>query len=297
MTRRTRYTAVLTAGLGLVAVAVALWWSLAARESGLREPASAAGEKVPSALARIAAAGDTGTGDEVQYRTVSAMERAAQSQSFDALLLLGDIVYDVGDPERVDETVIDPFEPLTDDGTELIPVLGNHDVESEQGDEIMERLGRDHRYYVDRVGPVRVVALDSNVVDDDQTAWLRRTLAKEPAGVRWTIAMMHQSPYSAGEHGSKESAREDWAPLFARYDVPLVLAGHDHDYQRSEEIDGVTYVVSGGGGAELRPTGSAAWTVASRSVHHFLDITVYQTHIAVRAVDHAGRVVDSFRVS
>src|SRR4029079_6208299 len=42
-------------------------------------------------------------------------------------------------------------------------------------------------------------------------------------------------------------------PLFDKYDVDLILSGHNHNYQRFASIDNVTYVVNGLGGAERYP--------------------------------------------
>lgn len=104
---------------------------------------------------------------------------------------------------------------------------------------------------------------------------------------------MHHPAYSAGHHGSTPDVQENWVPLFERYDVPLVLAGHDHDYQRSLPLDGVTYVVSGGG-AKLRPTGREDFTAVSASVLHYLDLLVYPHRIAARAIDQSSELVDRF---
>jgi hypothetical protein len=70
-----------------------------------------------------------------------------------------------------------------------------------------------------------------------------------------------------------------------------VLSGHDHDYQRSKPIDGVTYVVSGGG-AGTRRTGSDDFTATSFSWHHFLDIGVFRDRLVLRAIGQNGRVAD-----
>jgi len=262
------------------------------RDSPAGHPCPAMSERP---CVRLAVAGDTGTGDEQQLRTVAAMQQAQDGFTFDALLLLGDLVYEVGDPERVDEAVLEPFAPLVDEGVNLVPVLGNHDVVSDGQDEILRLLGESHNYYVEYVGSLRIIVLDSNEVDDDQTAWLRQVLGQSPAGVRWTIAAMHHPAYSAGEHGSDLEVREAWSPLFAEFDVPLVLAGHDHDYQRSDEIAGVTYVVSGGG-AKLRATGSEDFTAVSESVLHFLDVAVYDDRLEVRAIGQDGELVDQFTI-
>jgi hypothetical protein len=70
-----------------------------------------------------------------------------------------------------------------------------------------------------------------------QTRWLERTLAAARAdpSVDWIIAQMHQiaASSSATGNGSDLGIRQVWLPLFDRYQVDLVLNGHDHDYERS----------------------------------------------------------------
>ncbi|HEY1321129.1 MAG TPA: metallophosphoesterase, partial [Streptosporangiaceae bacterium] len=75
-----------------------------------------------------------------------------------------------------------------------------------------------------------------------QTAWLERTLAaaRPDETVDWIIVQMHQcaaSSSSAG-NGSDLGIRQEWLPLFDRYQVDLVLCGHDHDYERSFPVRG-----------------------------------------------------------
>ena len=84
--------------------------------------------------------------------------------------------------------------------------------------------------------------------------------------------------------------RDAFAPLFERYGVQLVLSGHDHDYQRSEPINGVTYVVSGAA-AGTRRTGEADFTAVSFSWHHFVDIDVFADRLVLRAVNQDERAV------
>jgi hypothetical protein len=286
----------LVTGLGLLSPTLRFVRSLFAEG----QPSTVAGQPVPTIdrtpTVRMAVTGDTGTGGAAQRATVQQMVEDRRGHPHDALLVLGDLIYDEGDADLTDERVTGPFAPVLDAGAELLPVLGNHDYESGEQDEIFEELGRPDLWYVDEVGPVRVVVLDSNQVDnEDQTDWLRDTLAEpQPAGT-WTIAAMHHPAYSAGDHGSVMEVREEWSPLFAKYDVPLVLAGHDHDYQRSRPQHGVTYVVSGGG-AKLRPTGRADFTAVSASILHYLDLLFYDDRIVGRAVDHSGRLVDSFTI-
>lgn len=237
-------------------------------------------------LVRLAVLGDVGTGDAAERETAQLVTTAAATDPFDALILLGDNVYPDGDPTRLDATVFQPFERILQQGTAVLPVLGNHDVQDGHAAGQVEMLGMPGRWYATQVGRALIVAVDSNVVDDPgQQQWLDTTLATTTAD--WVIVTMHHPAYSAGYHGSSEAVRDTWVPLFERYDVDLVLAGHDHDYQRTHPISGTTYIVSGGG-AKTRPTDRADFTAYAASVLHYLDIGVWDDHLDVTAYSTAG---------
>lgn len=246
---------------------------------------------------RIAVAGDTGTGTALQWQTARTMFLQGQARPYDALVLLGDLIYPSGEAALVQTVVTGPFSAVLSQGTELVPVLGNHDYQSGEQQQILNALDRQSSWYVETVGSLRVIALDSNRVDDPaQTNWLQAVLAEPQPPGTWTIAAMHHPPYSAGAHGSDLDVRRAWGELFAQHDVPLVLAGHDHDYQRSTPQDGVTYVVSGAG-AKLRPTGEADFTAVSSSTLHYLDLLVYDDKLVGRAIDHNGETLDEFTIA
>ena len=61
------------------------------------------------------------------------------------------------------------------------------------------------------------------------------------------VVVAHHPPYSSGEHGAIKGA--DWD--FEKHGVELMLAGHDHNYERIQQ-DGITYIVNGAGGGNLR---------------------------------------------
>ena len=245
--------------------------------------------------ARIAVSGDTGTRGPGQYRVARQMAQQAEKEPYDAFVISGDLVYPDGDSALTRQSVIVPYAPVLKDAT-LVPALGNHDVESGEGMDILRRLGRDSAWYVEKIGPVRIIVLDSNRIGHaGQTAWLRRVLAEKQPPDTWTMVAMHHAPYSAGDHGSDRNVQRRWVPLFEQADVPLVVAGHDHDYQRSKELDGITYIVSGGG-AKLRPAGRQEFTAMSASMLHYVDLLVFEDRIEGRAIRHDGGVIDEFTV-
>ena len=202
----------------------------------------------PDTTVHIAALGDTGTGSPEQYAVASLIDAAEGEYEYDALVLLGDMIYEVGDPALIDSVIRQPYAPVLD---------------------------------------------STRPASATQLAWLEQALAE--AQDRWLIVALHHPPYSAGRHGSDLPTRSAFGALFARNGVDLVLAGHDHDYQRSVPDDGITYVVSGGG-AKLRPTGTDEFTIVSASELHFLDITVNATSIDVVAIGITG-MLDAFTLT
>lgn len=305
---------VLLAVIPVVLVAVAVWAFVRADPSDPADndpiplpppPAATSAAPVPSGtaptaangpLVRLAVLGDAGTRKAMQAKVAAQVAAADRTgRRFDALLITGDLVYEDGDSELTEASVLRPY-AATFTSAEIIAALGNHDVESDEGSDIMRRLGRTGPVYVQDVGPVKVVSLDSNDVDSRQTEWLDRVLAQSQPTSRWVVTVMHHPAFSSGEHGSEKSVREEWVPLFTRYGVNLVLAGHDHDYERTKPQSGVTYIVSGGGGAELREVGRSGFTAASASKHHFVDLNVYADRIEGRAIDANGAVFDTFSI-
>lgn len=250
-----------------------------------------AGEPVQLHLAVAGDVGDSGSRIEATGAAVAGIDAR---QPFDGLLLLGDNVYPSGDPAGLDGTVFGPFAGVLDHAP-LFAILGNHDVKDGNAEGQVEALGMDGRWWSHDFGDVLLVGLDSNQIDEpEQQAWLEETLAASTE--RWRIVAVHHPPYSAGYQGSNAGVREAFVPLFERYGVQLVLSGHDHDYQRSEVIGGVTYVVSGAA-AGTRRTGEDDFTAVSFSWHHFVEVAVFDDRLVVRAVNQDMRVADEAEIT
>ncbi|MCX7750929.1 MAG: metallophosphoesterase family protein [Candidatus Bipolaricaulota bacterium] len=144
----------------------------------------------------------------------------------------------------------------------ILPVLGNHERDSISYYEHFAlppgggRLGK--RWWTLRWGDVVVVGLDSNARSPrdylDQAEWLRASLSG-PEPHRFVV--FHHPVFSSDRsYGpGSEGLQALWHPLFVELGVDLVFTGHAHNYERIER-DGVTYLVCGGGGANLYPLGS-----------------------------------------
>jgi len=111
-------------------------------------------------------------------------------------------------------------------------------------------------WYAFTAGSVRVVSLaNDDVVYQDggdsyvrgysagaQKAWLESELssARRDPNVDWIVVCMHQVAVSTAQaaNGADLGIREEWAPLFDRFGVDLVVGGHEHHYERSRPIRG-----------------------------------------------------------
>ena len=243
----------------------------------------------PPAEFHLAVAGDVGEPGSRIDETGAAVARISTAEPFDALLFLGDNVYPDGNPAKLPRTVFGPFADVLRDGATLLAIIGNHDVKANWADAQLRALGMPARYWAREFDDVLIVGLDSNVLDPAQLGFLEHALATTSA--RWKIIAIHHPPYSAGYQGSSTDVRAKLSPVLERYGVQLVLSGHDHDYQRSIPIAGVTYVVSGAA-ANTRRTGDEGFTATSFSWHHFVDIAITGDHLVLRAVGQDGRVFD-----
>ena len=169
---------------------------------------------------------------------------------------------------------------------------GNHDL---AGTSTADVLGSPRRYYAVARGPLRVIVLDANDPGDPaQLRFLRRQLraAREPA----RIVALHQPVYTSGLHGPSATAQRLWAPLFRSGGVALVLQGHNHMYERLQ-VDGVTYVTTGGGGAPLYPCVRPARGLRECALaHHFLAVTASARRISLRAVSPRGVTLDRIAI-
>jgi hypothetical protein len=87
-------------------------------------------------------------------------------------------------------------------------------------------------YFLDFQG-TRIISLNSNEKIAEQVPWLERVLEARPATIRWTVVTFHHPLYATSPGRDNKVIREAWRPVLDRYNVDLVLQGHDHGYGRS----------------------------------------------------------------
>jgi calcineurin-like phosphoesterase family protein len=132
------------------------------------------------------------------------------------------------------------------------PTPGNHDWPNHATgyDPYWKRVkGRSvPHHYAFSAGGWRIISLNSQTPDDPaQLSFLRRELDR--ATSTCVLAFMHRPRFNAGLHHNEERDVEAiWQVLRGR--ARLLLAGHDHDFQRFKAVDGTTQLVIGAGGRE-----------------------------------------------
>jgi predicted phosphodiesterase len=77
---------------------------------------------------------------------------------------------------------------------------------------------------------IRIIVLNSNDLLKEQTQYVEEQLRTSSA--KWNIVTCHHSVFSPARGRDFEFARKNWKPLFDKYNVDLVLNGHDHTYAR-----------------------------------------------------------------
>lgn len=252
--------------------------------------------------------GDSGFGDSV----TSALVQRMATLDLDFSLHTGDLVYRVHEnpdpPTAFIEKLYQPLGPLLAKGP-IYPVPGNHEYDR-------PTYWQDEPYYLHAFPPlptdaahagegawysfsyggVQFVMLDSQVLfgvpgASAQETWLTERLADD--SYRYSVVVMHVPPYTVGRH-TTDSRRvaSRWADHFEAASVPLVLSGHDHNYQRFL-VEDTTYVVTGGGSAvtySLRGSDPRLREGSSRP--HFVVLSFERDRIVLEASDQAGIIFD-----
>lgn len=195
----------------------------------------------------------------------AALISAGLAQDSKALVLtLGDNTYPVGRPEEFTDCYDATWGKFK---SRTMPSPGNHDYGMPLGlgyyNYFDDLAGPDRRgYYSKTMGNWLLLSLNSNLGEvpmQEQLGWLKQQL-KENKRV-CTLAYWHHPSFSSGGHGNNEIMQEVWKMLAAAK-ADIVLASHDHDYERMaplnadglrDDKNGIRSFVVGTGGAKLTP--------------------------------------------
>lgn len=244
----------------------------------------------------FAALGDTRTNALAHQRVVSCIVAMAP----DLVLHTGDLVASGGDPTQWAEFFAIEQDLMRE--TPLFPVLGNHEGNHAHYFDAFH-LPHNERWYAFDYGQVHFVGLQVDGYADwtpgsPQYEWLEHDLMTTDR--QWKVVFFHIPPYTSGPHADDSyvpTLRQTLTPLFVRHGVHLVFNGHDHDYERSV-VTGVTYLVSGGGGAPLYGAqNDNPYSAYFTSTHHAVSVTVQGDILSAMGTRPDGRAFDPFTLT
>lgn len=218
-----------------------------------------------------------GTGKDFE-KVLQGIKKSVSDAAF--LLHTGDIVQ-YSYESYWDNMINNNFKLLSN--LPIMPAAGNHDSPEYRGkDAIVKHFNinapkqdteKGIFYYFD-YGDVRFITLNTNLIsatgklEQTQINWLKRVL--ESNTKKWTIVSMHNPMFSVGKYVQHDESNEkslairaQLYKIFARYNVDLVLQGHDHTYSK-------TYPVLQDGTIDNNPdyemVGSVKYTVNPKGV-------------------------------
>jgi Icc-related predicted phosphoesterase len=181
----------------------------------------------------------------------------------DFVIFTGDLVL-AGEKDHDWQVYRQESQPLRDANVRLFTLPGNHD---EYGDpKLVHYFAEFPELKYDRWYSIRSANVLTLMLDSDADAkggaewqWVEKQLDSVPPDVDFVLIALHHPPMTRSKDemfGGGHSVRPQEAALGAMIEQHaarmkqkiIVIAGHVHNYERYSR-NGVTYIVSGGGGA------------------------------------------------
>jgi hypothetical protein len=215
---------------------------------------------------RVWALGDFGFVTPNQNAVISSIKNYTADKPIDAWIWLGDNAYNNGKDEEYQKYVFDVYQADFFPNLALYPSPGNHDYAGKHDPTVPPYFkifsiptegeaggvaSHSESYYSVDYGSLHLISIDTELRDaagnqvmdgkGDQYNWLAKDLAANR--LPFTIVYFHKPPYSKGSHDSDtesdmKNMREKVNPLFEKYNVDVVLAGHSHVYERTLPLRG-----------------------------------------------------------
>ena len=239
--------------------------------------------------------GDSGSGEPEQKQLAELMAQQFRAGELDLAIHTGDIVYPSGTYHWLHKRFFDVYE----EWLRRWPVffaLGNHEYDRQRPaiSRPLRNAGKWPRPVLSR--PPRAVFQFRLRTDSLHLAWHQRvrsaTVIANSSSPGWSVISKRprshgascsctSRAYGSSDLSSTHGLRTTLQPVFERYGVQVVFAGHEHDYARGapwheqpSAYSPVMHVVTGGGGAGLNTPTPGPWLVRWASAYHYLSVKV-----------------------
>ncbi len=185
--------------------------------------------------------------------------------------------------------------------TPVIFARGNHDGEHALAYAYSALPGNEAWFAFD-YGNTRFIFLDSEAstgTSPEQLAWLQAELTRpETQRAAFRVVCFHKPPFvnlwNGGGYTGETFVRNDWMPVLTQGNVDAVICGHAHNYNRGS-TNGVTYIITGGGGGALDVERVANWPIftVEYSRYHYGLMEVNGGTLLWQAFDENNQLLDA----
>ncbi len=200
-----------------------------------------------------------------------------------------------------------------------LPATGNHEYHNEKTSP--ERLSpfwrpqfmlpengiaelKETVYYIDYQG-VRIIILNSNKKIAKQARWLEKILEQNPN--HWTVIAFHHPVHPTYYIENEKKLDKIWKPIFEKYNVDLILQGHEHIYARgfgsafgreinTRQATGPLYITSVSGPKMYRLKNRRWMDRVGENMQLFQVVSVSRNVLHYRAITVTGELYDAFNL-
>lgn len=250
---------------------------------------------------RFVAMGDSRSNPEI-------FDKIIQKVGFEdpsLIISMGDLVENGGDFDQWNNYYFSIAENLIGE-IPLVSTLGDHEGDGDDGELFRHYLrttqSTEKQWFSFDYGDAHFISLDYRHPDSKEMIdWFVEDISDSKA--KWNFVYMHRPCYNLGGHRSTWG-REYWPELFSKYGIDIVFAGHSHIYERFYPINSyisnnswpVTYITTGGAGAELYDMSKSEYLATVESVHHFVSINLVGDTLKAKAIRNDGSILDDFTI-
>jgi len=223
-------------------------------------------------------------------------------QGVDFVVVTGDLVTR---GERYEQWGPQFFEPLKGlaESVPVYAIKGNHDLSKQSYfEKLLVPPGQTANFSFD-YGPVHYYCGDNYTASETE---LLSLIASDlnSSTQPWKFVGYHEPSLNFGGHWSDWGYPDALATL-AKADADFVITGHSHLYERFRPLappagtggNFVTYITSGGGGAELYDTEPSIYHADMRKINHFCLFHIKGDKLTMDTIDIAGRVIDHLEIT
>ncbi|MHA1953255.1 MAG: fibronectin type III domain-containing protein [Candidatus Heimdallarchaeaceae archaeon] len=187
----------------------------------------------------------------------------------------------------------------------LMGVMGSHEENHTNYYDFFALPGKEEDYSFN-YGPIHFICIHSEmryygVTFNDTVDWLLDDLETHKS-YKWKIVLQHNPAYASSSHyhnGDFDGIISNLVPIYEEYNISMVIAGHNHMYERLQK-NNITYVVAGGAGAPLYavvPEYKLNESIYRESTYHAVLLDVFENQIDMRAFRTDKSLMDQYTIN